>query len=69
LIYDKAAIVSGDGDFSCLVCHLSKNNKLKTVISPCRQKSSVLIRQAAKEKINFLNELQNKLEYKRKSTA
>jgi uncharacterized LabA/DUF88 family protein len=66
--YDRAIIVSGDGDFGCLVRYLNGNGKLKTVISPNREKSSVLIRKAAKEKINFLDDLQNKLEYK-KSTA
>ncbi|MFA5248305.1 MAG: NYN domain-containing protein [Patescibacteria group bacterium] len=66
--YNQAIIVSGDGDFGCLVRYLNKENKLKLVISPDIMKSSVLIRQAAKEKIIFLNNFRHKLEYK-KSTA
>jgi uncharacterized LabA/DUF88 family protein len=66
--YDKAIIVSGDGDFGCLARYLLAQNKLQTVICPSREKSSVLIRQAAKERIIFLDNSKNKLEYK-KSTA
>lgn len=63
--YEQALIVSGDGDFGCLVRHLNENSKLKIVISPNLKNSSVLIRQAAKEKIIFLDNLKNKLGYKK----
>ena len=67
--YDKAVIVSSDGDFYSLVQHLYENNKLKVVLSPDRENCSSLLKQTAKEKIWFMNELRGKLEYKRKSTA
>ncbi|TSC90949.1 MAG: hypothetical protein CEN92_349 [Candidatus Berkelbacteria bacterium Licking1014_96] len=65
--YDKAIIVSGDGDFGCLVSYLIKKNKLETVIAPDNKKCSWLLRKATKNKhIMFLNGLKNKLEYKKK---
>ena len=67
--YDKAVIVSSDGDFYSLVQHLYEQNKLKVVLGPDRDRCASLLRQTAKEKIQFLNDLKNKLEYKKKSTA
>jgi uncharacterized LabA/DUF88 family protein len=32
--YDKAIIVTNDGDFLCLVKYLKENNKLKTILAP-----------------------------------
>jgi len=40
--YDKAVIVSGDGDFYCLVEYLIKNNKLLKIIVPNKKYSSLL---------------------------
>lgn len=40
--YDRAVIVSGDGDFHCLIEHLAQNDKLKKVIVPNRQFSSLI---------------------------
>ena len=40
--YEKAVIVSGDGDFYCLVEYLEKNMKLGKIIVPNRQYSSLL---------------------------
>lgn len=67
--YDKAVIVSSDGDFYSLVQYLHDNNKLKVVLSPDIKNCSNLLKQTAKEKIWFMNELRDKLEYKKKSTA
>lgn len=66
--YDKAVIVSSDGDFYSLVQYLYENNKLEVVLSPDIKNCSNLLKQTAKEKIWFMNELRDKLEYK-KSTA
>src|SRR3989338_10852642 len=38
--YDKAVIVTGDGDFYCLVEHLIEKNKLEAVLIPNRFKFS-----------------------------
>jgi len=40
--YDKAIIVSGDGDFYCLAEFLEKKNKLEKIIVPNRHYSSLL---------------------------
>lgn len=62
--YRKAVIVSSDGDFYCLVEYLREIKKLETVLSPVLEKCSKLLKRAAKEKIYFLDNLRNKLEYK-----
>lgn len=40
--YDKAIIISGDGDFYCLVQYLVKQNKLRKIIVPNTRFSSLL---------------------------
>jgi uncharacterized LabA/DUF88 family protein len=66
--FDKAIIVSSDGDFYSLVEHLHTHNKLETVLSPDENNCSTLLKKSAKEKIRFMANLRQKLEYK-KSTA
>ncbi len=61
--YDKAVIVTGDGDFRCLIEYLKKNNKLERIIIPNRCKFSSLLRKFASSMV-FMNDLKNKLEYK-----
>lgn len=46
--FDKAIIVSGDGDFYCLVEHLSDENKLEKIIVPSKKYSSLLRKFASK---------------------
>ena len=67
--YDRAVIVSSDGDFYSLVKYLYKTNKLERVMSPYIKTCSILLKQAAGEKIVYMDNLREKLEYKRKSTA
>ncbi len=66
--YDKAIIISSDGDFYSLITHLYEHDKLETVLSPDKNNCSTLLKQTAKEKIRFMDNLRRKLEYK-KSTA
>lgn len=40
--YEKAIIISGDGDFHCLVEYLERKNKLKKIIVPNAKYSSLL---------------------------
>lgn len=61
--YDKAVVVSSDGDFYSLVAHLYDNAKLEVVLSPERETCSGLLKQSAKEKIQFMTDLHHKLEY------
>lgn len=65
--YDKAVIVSSDGDFYSLVQQLYESGKLEAVISPDFEHCSRLLQQTAKDKIRFMNDLRGKLEYKRKA--
>jgi len=59
--YDKAVIVTSDGDFYSLVKHLYENNKLCMVLSPYIKTCSKLLKHEAKEKINYMNNLQGKI--------
>ena len=61
--YEKAVIVTGDGDFYCLVKHLKEKNKLRVVLSP-NLNASILLKKAAGKDIAFMENLRNKLEYK-----
>ena len=40
--YDKAVVVSGDGDFHCLIEYLVKQNKLRKIIVPNARFSSLI---------------------------
>ncbi len=62
--YEKAIIVTSDGDFYSLVQYLYSKNKLKTVLSPNSEHCSSLLKQTAKEKMQFMDGLKYKLEYK-----
>jgi len=66
--YDKAIIVTGDGDFYCLVKHLDTNNKLVKVLAPSTKNCSLLLTKIAGKKISFVSDLRRKLEYKKKRT-
>ena len=67
--YDKAIIISSDGDFYSLAEYLNSNNKLEIVLSSDIDNCSGLLKQVAKGKMHFMNKLQDKLGYKKKSTA
>ncbi len=58
--YDKAVIVTGDGDFYCLVEHLLANRKFKALVVPNKHKYSSLFR-GFREYITFLNWERRKL--------
>ncbi|MCK5061808.1 NYN domain-containing protein [Candidatus Parcubacteria bacterium] len=68
-LFDQSIIISSDGDFYCLVDYFYQRKKLGMVMSPCVDTCSVLLRKKAKEKIVFMDNLEKKLKYKRKSTA
>lgn len=60
--YGKAIIVSGDGDFQCLIKYLVKQRKLTKVLVPNQKKYSKLLL-PFKKYLNFMNDLKQKLEY------
>lgn len=61
--YDKAIIVSGDGDYYCLIEYLKKQNKLERLLIPNRNKYSFLLRKFLPD-MAFIDDLRGKLEYK-----
>ncbi|MEK7534418.1 MAG: NYN domain-containing protein [Patescibacteria group bacterium] len=61
--YDRAVIVSGDGDFRCLHEYLEKNGKLLNIIIPNEKSESSLLKPFQKYK-TFLVFDKDKLEYK-----
>jgi len=66
LKYDKAIIVSGDGDFYCLHEFLEKNKKLLRIVIPNEKSESSLLRPFQKYKIFIIFE-KAKLEVKNKN--
>jgi len=63
--YDQAVIVTSDGDFACVVKYLLQKGKLNTVLAASKVGCSKLLSKAAGAKIDFLDNLRNKLEYKK----
>ena len=65
--FDKAILVTGDGDFYCLVKYLISQKKFKALMIPNQFKFSALLK--LKEfgpYLCYMNELKNKLEYQKK---
>lgn len=65
--FDKAVIVSGDGDFYCLIEYFISQNRLRKVLIPNQFSYSSLLDMLSKPDNNildFLNVLKGKLEYK-----
>jgi uncharacterized LabA/DUF88 family protein len=63
--FDKAIIVSGDGDFYCLIKYLRERNKLRNVLTP-NDNFSGLLKKSAGSNLAVMNDLRNKLEYSHK---
>ena len=60
--YERAVVVTGDGDFHCLVEYLKKQGKLLRLLIPNRHKYSALLRGFASD-MAFVSDLRGKLEY------
>lgn len=63
--FDKAVIVSGDGDFHCLIEYLEENEKLLRVGIPDKRKYSALLRKF-RPSFFYICDLKEKLEYKKR---
>jgi uncharacterized LabA/DUF88 family protein len=61
--YDKAVIITSDGDFSCLINYLNSNNKLERLLASSRGGCSKYLRKAAGSKVDYMDALRSKLEY------
>jgi len=65
--FDKALIVSGDGDFYCLVKYLIEKGKFKALLIPDKDRFSALLKfKICRPYLRFMNDLREKLEYKKK---
>lgn len=62
--YQKAVIVSGDGDFYCLHKFLNENRKLQKILVPNQYSYSTLLAEF-KSFISFVNQAKAKLEYRK----
>lgn len=66
--FEKAVIVTGDGDFYCLVKHFIEQEKLKIVLVPNRLQFSALLKfDTVKPFLRFMNDLESRLAYKKKN--
>ena len=63
--YEQAIVVTGDGDFYCLVKYLIDQKKLNCVLIPNRLKYSALLKRFGKKHLAFMNDLRLKLELKK----
>jgi uncharacterized LabA/DUF88 family protein len=65
--YEKAIIATGDGDFYCLVKYLAERDKLEAVLVPNSHSFSALLRfKESRPYLRFMNDLQERLAYKKK---
>jgi len=62
--YEKAVLVTSDGDFAVLVDHLKSVGKFGWVISPGRLGCSALLKKSAGSKIAFIEDARKKIELK-----
>lgn len=53
--FDSCILITGDGDFGCLVEFLKENSSIDRIVAPDEQKCSILLRNKNTE-ITFLNE-------------
>lgn len=65
--YDRAIIVSGDGDFHCLIKYLQEKKKLQTVLVPTDKNCSILIKKIIGGNLTLVSALKKKLQYQEKT--
>jgi len=61
--FDSCILITGDGDFGCLVEFLKENDVIENILSPDESKCSILLRNKNIE-ITFLNEQYHKFSKK-----
>lgn len=64
--YHQAVLVTGDGDFYCLVKYLDSRGKLLKVLAPSQHNCSSLLTKVAGKKVSFVSDLNKKLAYRSK---
>jgi len=65
--YNKAVIITGDGDFHCLAKYLIQENKLKKLLIPNQKRYSALLKNFPSEFLAFISDLKHKLSYKKRT--
>jgi uncharacterized LabA/DUF88 family protein len=65
--YEKAVIITGDGDFHCLVKYLIQEKKLKKLLVPDQKSYSALLKRFPSEFLAFVSDLKKKLSYKKRT--
>lgn len=64
--YKKALIITGDGDFYCLVKYLKEKEKLLGLLAPTKKNCSSLLTKILKGNLGLISDLKDKIEFKRK---
>jgi uncharacterized LabA/DUF88 family protein len=59
--FNRAVIITGDGDFYCLIQYLKEQNKLERLLVPNRKKYSALLKKFAGKSIDFMDDLEHKV--------
>lgn len=63
--YQKAVIITGDGDFYCLIKYLQEKDKLLTVLAPSSKNCSSLIRTIVQGDLSLVSDLRKKIQYRK----
>jgi uncharacterized LabA/DUF88 family protein len=61
-LYDKAVVITSDGDFDELIKELVRKDKLRLLFAPCRKGCSKLLKRAAVDKIAYIDDFRADLE-------
>ena len=65
--FERAVIVTGDGDFYCLVKYFLEQGKLEALLIPNRFKFSALLKfKAFRSSLRYMNDLEERLAYKKR---
>ncbi len=62
--YEKAVIVTGDGDFHCLIQYLEGKGKLEKILVPNQKKYSALLKRFPSQFLAFISDLEALLKRK-----
>lgn len=63
--YDKAVVITNDGDFACLIRYLHDKMKFSCILSPNIQRCSALLQKSANGKIYCMSFLRAKIGIKK----
>jgi len=64
--YDKALIVSGDGDFYCVVKFLKEQKKLLTVLAPSEKTTSSILTSYLKGEVDYVSAIRRSVGFRKR---